>query len=143
MATHTDPTVSMPRSQYRSQRRWLGLGFVWGGLVLGLLAIWLGARRDLELPALIAAVWIWAGATLALGIGLLSQFGGAAGDADAEQRLVKLRQTFGLILFGYTILLLGLAGLMASQRGLKSFGEVSSMILLALVTGFAGLALRG
>ena len=131
MATSADSSSLPTLDLLRSERRALGVGFFWGALLLGLLTIWLSAR-DLELPLLIYFLWAWAGLTLAIGIWQVLPVKATEADAvGVRQILVNQRKFLGLALFVNALLLLGLGGWLASCCGLPSFGEVSSMVLLA------------
>lgn len=143
MATLADKTALQTLGELREERRWLGLGLAWGALLLTLLAVWLNAR-ELDVPLLFFFLGIWAGVTLLAGVGLFWPVKASEADAAAvQQRLVKQRSLLGVALYVSAGLLLVLAVCMASWRGLASFAEVSSMVLLALVAGVAGMALRG
>jgi len=51
MATVSQSQADSSLEPWRTERRWLGLGFCWGALLLAIFAIWLGAR-ELETPVL-------------------------------------------------------------------------------------------
>ncbi len=131
MATQ-DTTDRQTLDALLAGRRVMAWGLLWAAALLVLLAFWLGAR-ELE-PGL-----LFCGLVFLLGVaafaGFLWQIWPPLPDAAAVR---KQRRQLALGLFAAAGLLLLLAVLVALQLGLSGFGEVSSMVVMALIGAGAG-----
>jgi hypothetical protein len=141
MATQSTTGDRPAAADLLSARRAMGAGLLWAVVMLLILAFWLGAR-DADLGAL---PWVLA---LLLALGALAlavwQFAGLRSADTSSPRaadtLLQQRRPLALALLagGLVLLLLGLW--LGWEHGLTMFPEASSMVVLALIAGGAGVS---
>jgi hypothetical protein len=124
-----------------SARRAMGGGLLWATVMLLILGLWLRARAADFGILFWGPVFLLAVAAFALA---LWQYAGTrpkdAASAASADTLLRQRKTLGYALLagGAVLLLLGLW--LAWEHGLGAFPEASSLVVLALIAGGAGVS---
>jgi hypothetical protein len=118
-------------------------GLLWATVLLGILTWWLYVS-DLELAAaIVGGTGVVAAASLGLFLWIAVQWLKARKEPAKLAALdASARPVLALAMFAGAAILLFLAAWLCVVEGLKEFAEVSSMVVMALISAGAGLGLR-